>query len=212
MLYIARAGGIGGTTYGNGIPGGCGSGGGYGDSYGGASRSGGNFVSTNIVNGITTGPTVTSTYAVFGNIGGSQYDTTARYTVYSVAGGGGIGAAGGDHTKDTWPAGPGGAGLNEATINGRPYNFKSYFANNTNFGHNNNGYIGGGGSGIAGYYSTQADGGIGGGGKGMANHDNRIFATPGAPNTGSGGGSGSGWGGSGNGGSGIVIIRYKEVV
>jgi hypothetical protein len=106
---------------------------------------------------------------------------------------------------------PGGAGLNSATINGIPYNFKSYFANNNPFGHDNNGYIGGGGSGCGYYNSTQAPGGIGGGGKGVANVDsgNKIIATPGAENTGSGGGAGASWSGNASGGSGIVIIRYR---
>jgi hypothetical protein len=108
-------------------------------------------------------------------------------------------------------AGPGGAGLNEAIINGIPYNFKSYFANNHTFG-DISGYIGGGGGGNANSNPTQAPGGIGGGGKG-ATQNNIILATPGAANTGSGGGGGDGgnryFGVNQDGGSGIVIIRYR---
>jgi hypothetical protein len=186
---------------------------------------GGKDVSTNIVNGVSNiGPTIQPTYAVFGNKGGDQVDGTYDQDPGSTPGGGGIGAAAPNHSIGDLAVGPGGAGLNGARINGIPYNFKSYFANDNPFGHNNNGYIGGGGSGATYRGSTQADGSIGGGGKGAANVISwRSFAapsTPGAANTGSGGGAGNGWGygitgnvtfgGNSDGGSGIVIIRYRS--
>jgi hypothetical protein len=202
-LYLAKGGGRGAYSINNGNTGGCGGGAGS----GGSTRSGGNVVNTNIVNGVSTGPTIQPTYTVFGTRGGNQQDITKTLSAESCAGGGGIGAAGGNHANGDSAGGPGGAGLNEATINGIPYNFKSYFANNTTFGYNDNGYIGGGGAGMAYSSSVQADGGNGGGGKGAAYvHINKIIATPGAANTGSGGGCG----GSGGGGSGIVIIRYRS--
>jgi hypothetical protein len=210
-LYLAKGGGHG-SSDNNGNPGGCGGGAGHGWESGwesGFKRSGGNFVSTNFVNTsngvINTGPTIQPTYAVFGNNGGDQEDiaTSSSNSIWSCPGGGGIGAAGGNHYRNTLTAGLGGGGLNGAIINGIPYNFQSYFANNNTFGHNN-GYIGGGGAGKADKKSSQTFGGVGGGGKGSANLDT-IKGTPGAANTGSGGG-----GGDFSGGSGIVIIRYKE--
>ena len=211
-LYLAKGGGGGVMDkYNNGKPGGCGAGGGYGGYYGGT---GGKDVSTNIVNGVRNiGPTTEPTYAVFGNKGGDQLvDFWLSDSAYSCPGGGGIGAAAPNHANGDLAAGPGGAGLNAATINGITYNFKSYFANNNTFGHDNNGYIGGGGSGFARYNLTQADGGIGGGGKGTANPGEytSINSTPGATNTGSGGGGGDG-NGDASGGSGIVIIRYNSM-
>jgi hypothetical protein len=207
-LYLAKGGGAGGAYFRNGNPGGCGGGGGYG-SYG--TRLGGD-VSTNIVktsNGvINTGPTIQPTYAVFGNKGGDQLDTTLNKSIYTGAGGGGIGAAAPNHALGDLAGGPGGAGLNQATINGITYNFKSYFANNNTFG-DISGYIGGGGAGISSNNSTQADGGVGGGGKGaVLSPEGTSRATSGAANTGSGGGSADEYRISG--GSGIVIIRYKE--
>jgi hypothetical protein len=205
-LYLAKGGGRGGIN--NGYSGGCGGGagrGGQGSFF--IIKPGGKDVSTNIVNGEPNiGPTIQPTYAVFGNKGGNQIDNTWNLSTDSCPGGGGIGAAAPNHALGDLTGGPGGAGLNEARINNIPYNFKSYFANNTTFGHNDNGYIGGGGAGIAYYNSSQALGGVGGGGKGAANvYINKIIATPGATNTGSGGG-----GGGGTGGSGIVIIRYRS--
>ena len=212
MLYVAKGGGSGASRYDNGNPGGCGGGGGIGwDSI----RLGGIAVNTNIVNGEPNiGPTIKPTYVVLGNNGGNQLDDGSTNSSYSCPGGGGIGAVTPSHTFRVLAAGPGGAGLNGATINGIPYNFKSYFANNNPFGHDNNGYIGGGGSGSAKYNSTQALGGIGGGGNGMANFLNsQKIPTLGAVNTGSGGGgrlydidfSENNT----SGGSGIVIIRYR---
>jgi hypothetical protein len=217
-LYCAKGGGSGssgsegGGQENNGGPGGCGGGAGWG---GVNTRSGGNFESTNIVNGTYTGPTIQPTYAVFGNKGGDQEDNGTTTSKYSCPGGGGIGAAGGNHVTGNNVGGPGGAGLNEATINNITYNFKSYFANNRTFG-DISGYIGGGGSGIARYSTTQAPGGIGGGGKGFTNINTfiPIIPTPGATNTGSGGGGGDGdrvnGRGDSSGGSGIVIIRYRS--
>ena len=226
LRYILRKEEEGGAdiTY-NGNPGGCGGGAAYGF---GNTSSGGNDVSTNIVNTangvISTGQTIPiqPTYAVFGNRGGDQLDNTYNKSAVTGAGGGGIGAAGGNHTNGNLAGGPGGAGLNQATINGITYNFKSYFANNNTFG-DISGYIGGGGSGFAYYNLTQAQGGVGGGGNGAVNV-NRItgisqtIATPGRANTGSGGGGGGSYIGYENsggyenssGGSGIVIIRYRS--
>jgi hypothetical protein len=148
-LYLAKGGGRGGDRNSN--KGGCG--GGAGNQFNGTT-SGGIAENTNIVNGVNTGPTIQPTYAVFGNKGGNQLDYTFEMlTTMSGAGGGGIGAAGGNHAAGAIAGGPGGAGLNEATINGIPYNFKSYFANNNTFG-DISGYIGGGGSGGAGLNSS----------------------------------------------------------
>jgi hypothetical protein len=215
-LYLAKGGGCGGYWVPNGNPGGCGGGG----NTGWMNTIGGNDVSTNIVNGEPNiGRTIQPTYVVLGNKGGDQLDHTSNDSAYTGAGGGGIGAAAPNHAFGDVLPGPGGAGLNEARINGITYNFKSYFANNNIFGHNNNGYIGGGGAGSASFISTQADGGVGGGGKGAANiHETNIIrATPGATNTGSGGGGDGGGGGyvklrigNSDGGSGIVIIRYRS--
>jgi len=203
-LYLAKGGGASDTS------GGCGGGAGIG--YNGRTISGGDFVSTNIVNGVSNiGRTMQPTYAVFGNKGGDQEDSTSNNSAKSCPGGGGIGAAGENHVLGNLASTPGGAGLNEATINGITYNFKSYFANNNTFG-DISGYIGGGGSGIARFNSTQVAGGIGGGGMGAANNSN-FPATPGAANTGSGGGGGQAFGrGNVSGGSGIVIIRYRTII
>ena len=55
---------------------------------------GGNAVNTNIVNGITTGPSVTTTYGVYGNIGGRNINPfTGNYDILDGAGGGGFGFA-----------------------------------------------------------------------------------------------------------------------
>jgi hypothetical protein len=215
-LYLAKGGGRGGSSNQAGSSGGCG--GGAGSSAGylfNGIRSGEKTVSTNIVNGEPNiGPTIETTYAVFGNKGGDQLDNTYNNNMLSCPGGGGIGAAGGNHAIGVLTAGSGGAGLNGARINNITYNFKSYFANNTTFGHNDNGYIGGGGAGNSTSKATQsAPGGIGGGGKGAVMYNYSLPATPGAENTGSGGGGGERYygkaNGNGQGGSGIVIIRYR---
>jgi len=191
-IYLAKAGGYGGFLDDSGnLYGGCGGGGGYWNNSG--SEDGGVAVSTNIVNGIADiGPSVTSTYAVFGNKGGGQYER--RW--FPASGGGGIGTAGVDHYAGNSNGTAGGDGLFQATIGGTTYNFRSHFANGgNNFGVLNSGdsqyYIGGGGGGRGGYGSN------GSAGKGS-----------GGANTGSGGageGNGNGAGGS----SGIVIIRYR---
>jgi hypothetical protein len=142
-------------------------------------------VSTNVVNGSTTGPVITSNYAVLGNSGGSGGGAGGS--------GGGIGAAG-------VYGGNGGDGKNEITLLGAstPLNFQSYFANNGTFGANG-GWIGGGGCGYSGGYKN---GGLGGGG-GANNGWNGIDGT------GSGGGGGVYYGT--RGATGIVIIRYRSV-
>jgi hypothetical protein len=153
-IFNARGGGNGGGYGGNGGWGG--SGGGGGRSSGGVTNGGG-AVGDNVVNGSFTGPTSTSTFVVLGNGGG-------RVTVDpGQAGGGGIGGGGGNCS---YPGshGGGGGGLNAVTINSISYNFKTWFANNEAFGDNNNGYIGGGGSGWGG--SGPANTGNGGGSSG----------------------------------------------
>lgn len=109
---------------------------------------GGNTELTNIVNGTTVGPGITSTYAVLGNPGGDQRDPdgVSPSGGYAFgAGGGGIGYVGQTTSGNSTTNGNGGAGLNAVTINGISYNFQSYFTNNAAFGYN--GYIGGGGGG-----------------------------------------------------------------
>ena len=211
-LYLTKGGGCGARAFYSGVNGGCG--GGAAQSFNRMKGTGGSAVSENIINGVNgIGPIIQTTYAVLGNKGGNQDDSTiftdnAIYgTNKSCPGGGGIGSIAANHDA-VLEAGPGGDGLNEVRINDISYNFKSYFANDNSFGHNDNGYIGGGGGGSASLHSVQASGGKGGGGEGASNLDqtNKTTAKPGAINTGSGGGGG---GSNGNGGSGIVIIRYK---
>jgi len=176
-------------------------------------------VNTNIITlreGQTTtvGPTVSdyNNIAVFANKGGNQlhtYSNSYGNAIWGTAGGGGIGEAGSDHLANQLSGARGGNGLYEATINGRRYNFRDYFANGgNNFGvldgSSGNYYIGGGGGGYA-WRNPGGAGGLGGGGKIEGN------GGPGAPNTGSGAtpvgvaDSSS----SANGGSGIIIIRYR---
>jgi hypothetical protein len=216
IYYRAKGGGRGAEitnnllTNGIGADGGCGGGAGLGNGNGNI-RSGEKDVNTNIVNRESNiGSTIKPNYVVLCNKGGDQLDNTLNNSSYMFAGGGGIGAAGRNHVFGGMEAGPGGDGLNNATINGVPYNFKSHFANN-----NNNGFIGGGGGGGGGggasyFNSIQALGGFGGGGNGSSMGTN---ATIGVANTGSGGGGGGGDGrvGGGSGGSGIVIIRYRTL-
>jgi hypothetical protein len=127
----------------NGNEGGCGGGAGRGDN---GTRSGGNSTNTNIVNGDTgISPTIQPTYVVLGNKGGDQQQdgpSQLDRSTLSCAGGGVIGAAAPNHGRGDIAAGPGGAGLNQVTINGIPYNFKSYFANGGAFGHDVSGYMG----------------------------------------------------------------------
>jgi hypothetical protein len=214
--YLAKGGGPGGYNF-QVVNGGCGGGGGYNPS----NHVGGNPLNTNIVNGVSgIGPSVTSTYVVFGTKGGTATNNGGQ----TVAGGGGIGMDGGNYTGPSLLAGVGGDGLYQATINSQTYNFRSYFANNTTLGvqDETTGYyfIGGGGGGSCrnDVGSTPGNGGKGGGGKG-ADFKTLLVAIAGTVNTGSGGGGSSdGSGGNSqspgfspyaNGGSGIVIIRYR---
>lgn len=174
--YRAKGGGGGGYVGGNG---GCGGG-----VYEVANGGPGIAVSTNVVNGSTTGPVITSNYAVLGNSGGSGGGAGGS--------GGGIGAAG-------VYGGNGGNGKNDITFleTSTPINFQSYFANNETFGVSG-GWIGGGGGGYSGGYKN---GGLGGGGGSGGNFN-------GIDGTGSGGGGGA-YGA--RGGTGIIIIRYRSV-
>ena len=163
--YRAKGGGAAVTSYyTNGLDGGCG-GGVYDPIY-----SAGQPVSTNVVtlpNGTTTttGPIITSTYAVLGNAGGAN----------NYSGGGGIGGAGGNSF--------GGPGKNDVIINGTTYNFQSYFANSGTFGVN--GYIGGGGN-----YGPQLSLGGGGGMNAGLNGVSAIANTGGGGGARASGGSG----------------------
>ena len=216
LRYLAKGGGRGAYEQTDGINGGCGGGAGMGK---GATRAGGISLNLNVItlpNGttITTGPTNSeTTYAVFGNKGGDQLDYTNNQSSDTSCGGGGIGAPGVNKLlgSGSSAATAGGNGLNSATINGKQYNFQSYFANGNAFGADN-GYIGGGGGGGAYWSTVPASGGLGGGGAGGANYDS-IRGTSAIANTGSGGGgrkSSSLLQGSG--GSGIVIIRYSTTL
>jgi hypothetical protein len=219
IRYLAKGGGRGAYEQTDGIDGGCGGGAGTGK---GATRAGGNSINSNVItlpNGITTitGPTNSeTTYAVFGNKGGDQLDSTNGQSSDTSCGGGGIGAPGVNKLSGsgTSISTAGGNGLYQATIGGNLYNFRSYFANNTTFGVNDGTekyYIGGGGGG-GGYWSaTIASGGLGGGGEGGGNFD-QIRGVSAIANTGSGGGGRKGQAGlQGSGGSGIVIIRYRKL-
>jgi hypothetical protein len=206
--YQAKGGGPGGYN-GQVVDGGCGGGGGYNVS----TYVGGNPLNTNIVNGVSgIGPSITSTYAVFGTKGGDVTGVSND----GFGGGGGIGVAGGNYNQGL-ESGVGGDGLYQATINSQTYNFRSYFANGSvtfgiQDGATTNYYIGGGGGG--GSYnkvnSTPGKGGKGGGGNGG---DNKTSLAPiaGTVNTGSGGGGGDSILPYANGGSGIVIIRYRNI-
>ena len=203
ILYRAKGGGSGGSIATNDANnGGCG---------GGAASQGifigGDAVNTNIVNESATGPTTTATFAVLGSRGGNQNVdwNGSNGTDLNGCGGGGIGASGIDHYANQAYGTAGGAGLNAVTINGKLYDFQSYFAGGGSFGVN--GFIGGGGGGGAeGGSPTSGSGGIGGGGEGglVDNGDNALN------NTGSGGGGGAGGYNGGAGGSGIVVIRFKN--
>jgi len=195
-------GGSGGDVNANGKNGGCG--GGAGALTGrNTNYDGGSAVKTNIVNGISNiGPSVTSTYAVYGNSGGNQRSTTGKsppteqhpngYYAYP-GGGGGIGSSGQDNIDTNTAAGKGGIGLNSAIINGTTYNFQTHFNNGNSFGYN--GYIGGGGGGNNGS-------GINTGAHGLTENTDYNYKPP--VNTGSGGN-----GGYGEGSSGIVIIKIR---
>ena len=222
-VYFRAKGGGGGTSIG--LPrepqdGGCGGG-----ARSQTVQNGGIAVNTNIVNTILTGPNITATYAVYGNMGGRNTTSySGTQATMDGAGGGGIGQ-GGTTTGPLEPVdnqyiannpGKGGDGLYQSTINGINYNFKNYFGvSGIQDGNTNNYYIGGGGGGGDNSTGTGGNGGKGGGGSG-GNGTSTTAGNPvtGAQNTGSGGGGGAGDGSTankngGNGGSGIVIIRYK---
>lgn len=200
IIYLAKGGGSSGDVNANGKDGGCGGGAGV---LNGSTTNydGGNAVATNIVNGIPSGPAETSTYAVFGNRGGHQRSTTGKspsgYYAYP-GGGGGIGSAGQDNNDSNPNAGDGGRGLNAATINGIPYNFKEYFGVD-----GYNGFIGGGGGGDNGTAQNTGAHGLTGSTKYSisykSSHTDNL-----SENTGSGGN-----GAFGAGSSGIVIIRVR---
>ena len=216
-LYLAKGGGRGEQRNNGRNQGGCGGGAGWE-----AIKTGGTILTTNIVNGIITGPTLSSTFVVLGNKGGDRVDTSGGVT---GAGGGGIGGPGGNHIISSLNAGPGGVGVNQVVINMITYNFKSYFAGGTTLGNNNDGFIGGGGGGSVNTNSVSLGpnvggiGGIGGGGDGGITSTYvaatgaigpAVNAVAGTANTGSGGGGGYyNVGNGGNGGSGIVIVRYR---
>jgi hypothetical protein len=202
-------------------PGGC----------GGGSRSqtielGGITVNSNIVNEIQTGPNITSTYAVYGNIGGRNSTTyTGSQNDMDGAGGGGIGEGGStsgslvavDSQYIANNPGKGGDGLHTSTINNVNYNFKNYF-NTGVLEDDEYYYIGGGGGGGDNYVGVGGNGGRGGGGNG--GDSGGLTSGNGINNTGGGGGGGAGVSNNngGNGGSGIVIIKihrditHKKVV
>lgn len=110
------------------------------------------------------GPGIQSAYAVLGQPGGNT-----EWLDNLSGGGGGIGWYA---TRDN-----AGGGAYEVIINGKTYNFKTHFANDTSFGvlYYEKYYIGGGGAGYFGGWNTNGVGG-GGGRDGMV----------GVPNTGSG--------------------------
>ena len=176
---------------------------------------GGNAVSTNIVNEITTGPVVTSTYGVYGKDGGRN--TTgwngANGDAMDGAGGGGIGEGGSDTgslvaVDSQFVAnspGKGGDGLYFATINGVSYNFKNYFnVNGIQDGTTGNFFIGGGGGGGGG------NSGIGGKGGGASGGTQNIVGVSAIGYGSGGGGGGAGNANGGNGSPGIVAIRVND--
>jgi hypothetical protein len=201
ILYRAKGGGMGGSGADNNANvGGCGGGAASQGPFNGGSATNLNYIAGNLVNANT----ITTTYANLGFKGGAQfvpYDGN-NLNYLDGAGGGGIGAAGVDHNIGDINGKAGGAGLNQVSINGTPYNFQSYFANGGTFG--DNGYIGGGGGGGNLAAGVNGNGGVGGGGSGGGSSA--------LANTGGGGGGGAAGGGmGGNGGSGIVIARYRKL-
>jgi hypothetical protein len=218
VIFKAKGGGAGGFLGQVGFDGGSG---------GGASSQGaglgGNAVSTNIVNGITTAPVITTTYGVYGKDGGRNITPyTGSLDNMDGAGGGGIGEGGSD-TGSLVPVdsqfvanngGKGGDGLYFATINGVVYNFKNYFnVDGIQDGTTGNFFIGGGGGGGDLNGGVAGIGGKGGGGAGGESMADGISAT----GFGSGGGGGGGRNSGnvrtgGNGSAGIVIIKFKTIV
>ena len=214
IVYFNAKGGGGGASLSSSTAGDGGSGGGRTSQFTGL---GGNTLDTNIVNTTQTSPTITSTYAVYGNIGGRNTASwTGNPNVLDGGGGGGIGEGGSisgslvpvDSQYTTNYAGKGGDGLYQSTINNITYNFKNHFGAGVL---ESDGYYyigGGGGGGDSGGGTTLNNGGYGGGGDGGdGGGNNGVDALE---NTGGGGGGGAeGVGDGGAGGSGIVIIRYK---
>mgnify|MGYP000267921640 CR=1 FL=1 len=178
---------------------------------------GGNAVSTNIVNGITTGPAVTTAYGVYGKDGGRNITgwTGTNLNAMDGAGGGGIGEGGSDSgslvpVDSQFVAnnpGKGGDGLYFATINGVVYNFKDYFnVNGVQDGATGNFFICGGGGG-----GGDNSGALGKGGGGAGGTQNVVGVS--ATGIGSGGGGGgAGNANGGNGFAGIVIIKFRKIV
>jgi hypothetical protein len=178
---------------------------------------GGNAVSTNIVNGITTGPAVTTTYGVYGKDGGRNITGWIGTNLNAMdgAGGGGIGEGGSDSgslvpVDSQFVAnnpGKGGDGLYFATINGVVYNFKDYFnVNGVQDGATGNFFICGGGGG-----GGDNSGALGKGGGGAGGTQNVVGVS--ATGIGSGGGGGgAGNANGGNGFAGIVIIKFRKIV
>ena len=178
---------------------------------------GGFAVSTNIVNGITTGPVLTTTYGVYGKIGGrntTPYTPALGFNNLDAGGGGGIGEGGStsgslvpvDNQFVVNSAGKGGDGLYFATINGVVYNFKNYFnVNGIQDGTTGNFFIGGGGGGGS-YGGGSGVAGKGGGGVGGEQAVNGGNAS--GFGSGGGGGGGANYNG-GDGSAGIVIVKYK---
>ncbi len=184
---------------------------------------GGIPVSTNIVNGITTGPVVTTTYGVYGNRGGRNINPfTGNYDILDGAGGGGIGEGGSgsgslvsvDSQFVTNNGGKGGDGLYFATINGINYNFKNYFnVNGVQDGTTGNFFIGGGGGGGDTNSGTPGIGGKGGGGAGGDLDQNGFIASGfGSGGGGAGGRSGGNPKDGGKGSAGIVAIKLRTIV
>jgi len=209
IYFRAKGGGGGGVHIANGVNGGCGGGGGSQGNYLGGSAS-----SLNIVNSVANiSPSSTSSYVVYGNIGGR---TSFPYTGSNLpemngAGGGGIGQggtlSGALNAVDApqYNGGKGGDGLYKATINGIDYNFKNYFGVNGKLESDTYYYIGGGGGG--GDHSTGV-GGVGGKGGGGTGGDDTVGFDALSYGSGGGGGGGTNKVG-GDGSAGIVIIRFK---
>ncbi len=182
---------------------------------------GGIAVSTNVVNGITTGPVITTTYGVYGNIGGRNITPhTGTQDDMDGAGGGGIGQGGStsgslvqvDSQFVVNNGGKGGDGLYFATINGTTYNFKNYFnVNGVQDGTTGNFFIGGGGGGGDNAGGVAGIGGKGGGGNGGENGSVGNSAT-GYGSGGGGAGGGSGTISGGNGSAGIIVIKFRTIV
>jgi len=210
VIFRAKGGGLGGTSVNAGNDGG--SGGGASSQNGGL---GGNAVNTNVVNGTTTAPVLTTTYGVYGNRGGRNIiNYTGNLDPMDGAGGGGIGEGGStsgslqivDSQFITNNGGKGGDGLYFATINGVVYNFKNDFnVNGIQDGTTGNYFIGGGGGGGDTNGGIAGIGGKGGGGAGGESSVNGESAS----GFGSGGGGGGGFNrNGGNGSAGIIVIRY----